>query len=93
MELLTIDVNNIVVPNKLNSFKELIQPIPTTSDKLGLYVRVPTSTIDVLNGKSKGSDRVMYLNSTEFISSITGYAYVCYNDDKGVCEKIGRAHV
>lgn len=88
MELLTIDVNNIVVPNKLNSFKELIQPIPTTSDKLGLYVRVPTSTIDVLNGKSKGSDRVMYLNSTEFVSSITGYAYVCYNDDKGVCEII-----
>lgn len=86
MELLTIDVNKIIIPNDLNVFIKLIQPIPTTSDRLGLYVQVPKKIIGILNGIPKGKSRVLYLNSPEFTSSITGYAYVSYNDNKGVCE-------
>ena len=86
MELLTIDVNKIIIPNKLNVLETAIQPIPITSDKLGLYVQVPTKILNTLDGIPKGKERVTYLNQTQFTSSITGYAYVSYNDKKGVCE-------
>lgn len=86
MELLTIDVNNIIIPNDLSSLKELIQPIPETLHKLGLYLQVPKRIIDIINGIAKGSKRVMYLNKVDFTSSITGYAYVSYNSKKNICE-------
>ena len=86
MHIIVVDVNNIIVPNDLDSLKKLINPIPNTSLKLALYMKIPKNAITILKGLPKGKPRVVYLNTKEFVTSITGFAYVSYDPKKAVCE-------
>ena len=86
MVTITIDFNNIVLPNNLDLLKDRVKPFPKTSLKLGLALMVPQEMLENLQGTPKGKARVRYINNPEFVTSITGYAYVSYDSKKEVCD-------
>lgn len=86
MVTITIDFNNIIVPNDLDLLKNRVKPVPRTSLKLGLALKVPLGVLEKLQKISIGKARVTYIDTPEFVKSITGYAYMSYDPKKGVCE-------
>ena len=88
MVIITIDFNNIVIPNNLDLLKNRVMPFPKTSLKLALILMVTLENLETLQRTPKGNDRVTYINTPEFVGSITGYAYVTYDPEKKVCEVI-----
>ena len=57
-------------------------PFPKTSLKLALILMVTLENLETLQRTSKGNARVTYINTPEFVGSITGYAYVTYDPEK-----------
>ncbi len=91
MVTITIDFNNIVLPNDMNLLEDRVKPSPKTSLKLGLTLMVPSEMVATLQGMPKGKARVAYINTPEFVASITGYAYISYDPKKEVCEILKRS--
>ena len=89
MVSLLIDFNNIIHPNKLALLESRVKPIPETKFSLGLVVVVPQSQYDSLKVIPKGESRVLYINSSAFVDSISGHAYLIYDKKKRVCEIMG----
>lgn len=86
MASLLIDFDNIIKPNNLALLKSAIQPIPETIYSLGLVLTLGQKQYNALEAIPKGNGRVQYLNSEQFVNSITGYAYLIYDKKKKVCE-------
>jgi hypothetical protein len=86
MTSLLIDFDNIIKPNKLSLIENAIKPIPETSHSLGLVLIISQKQYNALEAIPKGNGRVQYLNSEQFVNSITGYAYLIYDKNKKVCE-------
>ena len=86
MVTITIDFNNIVLPNDMNLLEDRVKPSPKTSLKLGLTLMVTSEMVVTLQRMPKGKARVAYINTPEFVASITGYAYISYDPKKEVCE-------
>ena len=91
MVTITIDFNNIVLTNDLGFLKDRVKPFPKTSLKLGLALMVPLEMVVTLQETPKGKARVAYINTPEFVASITGYAFVSYDPKKEVCEILKRS--
>jgi hypothetical protein len=89
MASLLIDFDNIVKPNKLALLESRVQPIPETMSSLGLVLAISQQQYKALEYIPKGKGRVDYINSPEFVKSITGHAYLIYDKKKRVCEIMG----
>ena len=90
MDSLLIDYENIIKrspkgrdPHRL---KERISPIPDTPFSIGLILIIPSTKIDHLHTLTKGTDRVNYLNTQDFVDSIKDHAYIVYDKHNKICE-------
>jgi len=89
MASLLIDFDNIIKPSALSLLETRIKPIPETKFSLGLVLVVPEDNIAALETIPKGKERVSYLNSSRFVDTISGHAYLIYDKKKKVCEIMG----
>jgi hypothetical protein len=89
MSNLLIDFNKIVKPNNMRNLENRIIPIPETSFSIGLILVISKKQYNILNKLPKGDIRVKYINSTDFVNSISDYSYIIYDKKKKVCEIIG----
>jgi len=88
MSSLLIDFNKIVKPNSMKNLENRIKPTPLTSFSVGLILVINQKQYDILNKLPKGDIRVQYINSIDFVNSISDYAYIIYDKKKKVCEII-----
>ena len=93
MSSLLIDFNKIVKPNSMKNLENRIKPTPHTSFSVGLILVINQKQYDILNKLPKGDIRVQYINSIDFVNSISDYAYIIYDKKKKVCEIIGAKSV
>lgn len=89
MASILIDVENIIKPRRLSLLKSRIQPIPDTKYSLGIVLSIKQNEYQTLEGIPKGDKRVEYINSPQFVDSITGHAYLNYDKKRKVCEIMG----
>jgi hypothetical protein len=89
MTSLLIDFDNIIKPNKLALLETKIRPIPETKYSLGVVIVISQEQYDALHSIPKGDSRVQYINSTPFVDSINGHAYLIYDKRKRICEIMG----
>jgi|UniRef100_A0A6C0LTY2 hypothetical protein len=77
---LLIDIKKI---SNMNQIMNAIDPIPICDENMGVII-----ITDKLNKlKSIETNRIMFLNTTEFISSITGYSFVCFNSKRCILKE------
>lgn len=86
MASLLIDFDNIIKFNKLPYLERRIKPIPVTKFSIGLVLVITRQQYEALQAIPKGYGRVQYLNSEQFVDSISGHAYLIYNKKKRICE-------
>ena len=86
MDTITIDFNNVVLPNDLSLLKERTKPFPQTKLKLGLILLILKEQRQLLESIPSGVKRISYINTPVFVEAIQGYAYVIYDEKKKVCE-------
>ena len=86
MVIITVDFNNIIKGNKLESLLRRVQPVPETSLPVGLSLSMSDSELNNLQRQTKGKKRVLHINSHMFIDSIKGYGFFSYDQKKEVCE-------
>jgi hypothetical protein len=84
MVSLLIDFNKIVLDNNLNMVKEKLFPFPNTKHKIGLIIIIPKKNLIHLKNLKKGKSRVEYINTVDFVNSITDFTYFIYNEK--ICE-------
>lgn len=89
MASILIDVENIIKPRSLSLLKSRIQPIPDTKYSLGIVLSIKQKEYQTLESIPKGDKRVEYINSPQFVDSITGHAYLNYDKKRKVCEIMG----
>ena len=86
MSHILIDVNNIIINNRLEHLKNKISPIPQTSEgnMIGVIVCIHQEIKRHLDELVSGKDRLMYINTDQF--KIDNYCYVIYNEKREMCE-------
>ena len=82
---LLIDYENIVHPN-LKLLLSKLKPPPKTRGKIGLILILAGDELNTLKRIKKGSKRVDYINSKEFVNNIEKHYYSSYDGDKKICE-------
>lgn len=86
MNNILIDFDNIIKHNNLSSLQEYIEPVPKTKSSLGLVLVIPNKQLNILESLPKGRQRIDYIDSSAFIESIFGLAFLIYDKNKRVCE-------
>lgn len=87
---LVVDYDNIIKGHKLQNIVDKIKPIPDSKYPLGVILTIPKNIYEILDNKPKGKERVAYIDTDEFIGSITDYTFVIYKSKKKSCEIIGK---
>ena len=80
-----IDYNRIISKNM--PIQDILSK-PPKADYVGLYINIPKEYVERMKGMPKGSKRLSYLNSKEFIKNIKGHCYFVYNPKLKTCEVI-----
>ena len=86
MVSLLIDFNKIIKPNKLDLLESRISKPPETKFMIGLVLVISEKQYDVLKSLPKGDKRVQYINSYEFVNSISDHSYIIYDEKRKICE-------
>ena len=89
MVSLLIDFDKIIKPNKLDLLESHILKPPETKFMIGLVVVISQKQYDALQSLPRGDKRVKYINSYEFVNSISSHSYIIYDEKKKICEIIG----
>jgi hypothetical protein len=89
MVSLLIDFDKIIKPNKLDLLENHILKPPETKFMIGLVVVISQKEYDALQSLPRGDKRVKYINSYEFVNSISCHSYIIYDEKRKICEIIG----
>jgi hypothetical protein len=81
-----IDFNKIIKPNKLDLLESRISKPPETKFMIGLVLVISQKQYDILKSLPKGDKRVQYINSYEFVNSISSHSYIIYDEKRKICE-------
>ncbi len=66
-----------------------IMPFPESNHTTGVILSLTKAEFDSLENIPLGESRVKYMNTSRFVESIRGYAYIIYDKHKKVCEITG----
>jgi hypothetical protein len=86
MVSLLIDFDKIIKPNKLDLLESRISKPPETKFMIGLVLVINQKQYDSLQSLPRGHERVKYINSYEFVNSISGNSYIIYDEKRKICE-------
>ena len=85
MSSLLIDRKNLKRYNIYNLL-EMVGDHPETKDEIGYVFLSKSDQVNILNKLPKGKERVDYINTLKFISSISSFYTIIYNINKKICE-------
>ena len=85
-----IDYARIVTTsNSLDKFRDKFPVKIETDGELALVLSVPDYVQTAIKNRPAGATRIEYLNSEEFLDSVTGYSFFTYFPDKKLVKLFG----
>jgi hypothetical protein len=86
MASILVDYRAVVAKNNLEHLLSRVGPPPDTTLEIGLVLVIPKTVLDELDGKPRGSGRIKFLDSSSFVGTIQGVAYLMYDPEREVAE-------
>lgn len=88
-----IDFDTIIKNKNLKRLENKIKPLPkynlnnsNNNTHIGLILIITKKEYRLLSVITEGDKKVQYINSKNFVKSISGYSYINYNKDQKICE-------
>lgn len=86
MPTVLINYKEIVEPNRLDLLKKIVgTPVGSSNFEPVLLLSVTEQSKNALKNKPKGEERILYLNSSDFLESIKTHEFLFYNPKKKLC--------
>ena len=83
---IVVDYDHIIKYNNLLLLENRITPPPQTKLSIGLVLVITKEQYEALQSKPKGHKRIEFINSIQFVNSISVYVYFIYDKYKKLCE-------
>ena len=85
-EFIPILIDTNIIKDDIHSY--LLNKVSYINRKIytGLILIIPKYYFQKLNQKSKGVERLKYINNVDFVNNIYSSCYIYYNKNKKICE-------
>lgn len=88
MKSILIDYKNIINPNNLTLLLKYTKHTPITNYHLGLILHLNDTEYKNLESIPRGKEKILYINTPEFINGILGFTYLVYDKKRKICELV-----